>query len=187
MTRYNKSVSEKPFSYTLKRSKKARLMRLAVYPDGAVVIVAPERSARTAIDRFIERYAPWVERKIAQSKGRTILRIQRKEIPSLKKRAHALARARCAHFAKLYGVTVGTISIRAQKTRWGSCSHKGNLSFNYKIALLPPYLSEYVIVHEVCHLRELNHSTRFWNLVARSVPDYLRARTELRAIATVYS
>jgi predicted metal-dependent hydrolase len=174
------------FPYTLRRSPRARLMRLAVYPDGAVVVVAPSRFGKPAIDRFIQKYAPWVERKIEESKGRTILRIARRDIPMLKKRAETFVRDRCAHFAKVYGTTFGTITVRSQKTRWGSCSHKGNLSFNYKIALLPPHLAEYIIVHEICHLRELNHSKRFWKLVAQLIPDYKSCRREIRAIATVY-
>ncbi|MCX6717401.1 MAG: M48 family metallopeptidase [Candidatus Taylorbacteria bacterium] len=80
---------------------------------------------------------------------------------------------------KNYGYKINRITIRNQKTRWGSCSKKGNMNFNYKIVLLPDKLAEYIIVHEICHLGEFNHSANFWNLVAQTVPDYKEKREEL--------
>lgn len=92
-----------------------------------------------------------------------------------------LAHARLAHFNEAYGFALGRVAIKNHKSRWGSCSKKGNLNFNYKIALLPPELADYVIVHELCHLGEFNHSPRFWALVARTVPDHRALRARLRA------
>jgi hypothetical protein len=86
----------------------------------------------------------------------------------------------------VYGVSLKKISIRAQKSRWGSCSHGGNLSFNYKIAALPPHIAEYIIVHEVCHLLELNHAARFWGHVERAVPHHKAVRKELRDIVVSF-
>ena len=94
--------------------------------------------------------------------------------------ARGLAEERLAHFNTYYGFVYYTISIRNQKTRWGSCSRKGNLNFNYKIAVLPQRQSDYIIVHELCHLKELNHSKKFWDLVAATVPDYRAIRAELK-------
>lgn len=74
----------------------------------------------------------------------------------------------------------GRISIKNARTRWGSCSSKGNLNFSYRLSLLPPHLSDYVIIHELCHLREFNHSSRFWDLVAMLDPDYALHREELK-------
>lgn len=104
----------------------------------------------------------------------------KKEYVQYKERARALATARVRHFAALYGVLFGTITIRNQRTRWGSCSKAGNLNFHYKIALLPPELRDYVIVHEVCHLLEFNHSRRFWALVARTIPTHAKLRALLK-------
>ncbi|MCK5061902.1 M48 family metallopeptidase, partial [Candidatus Parcubacteria bacterium] len=81
---------------------------------------------------------------------------------------------------KHYNFKFNRVAIRNQKTRWGSCSAKGNLNFNYKIIYLPIKLQDYIITHELCHLQELNHSRKFWKLVAKIIPDYLSARKELK-------
>ena len=90
-----------------------------------------------------------------------------------------LAETRLIHFNQLYGFTWKSVSIRNQQTRWGSCSSAGRLNFSYKIALLPPHLADYIIVHELCHLGEMNHSKKFWALVARVLPEYRQLRHEL--------
>jgi predicted metal-dependent hydrolase len=87
-------------------------------------------------------------------------------------------------YSGIYGYTFGRVSIRNTKTRWGSCSEKGNLNFSYKLLFLPEPLAEYIVAHEVCHLGELNHSARFWNLVAKTIPDWQEKRKRLRTIRT---
>ena len=87
---------------------------------------------------------------------------------------------RVAHYAAKLGVTYGRITIRNQKTRWGSCSSKGNLNFNCLLMLTPPEVIDYVIVHELCHRKEMNHSARFWTLVASILPDYTEQKRWLR-------
>ncbi len=89
---------------------------------------------------------------------------------------------RLAFFNRTYGFTYRRITIRNQRTRWGSASRLGNLNFNYRMTLLPPHLSDYIIVHELCHLGAFNHSKKFWELVARTIPDYRACRQQLRAI-----
>lgn len=121
-----------------------------------------------------------------KAKCRTVIRIQKRQIPALKRRALTLVSARSGYFGKIYGLTYGKIRIRAQKTRWGSCSRSGNLSFNYKIIVLPPHIADYVIVHELCHLSEMNHGKRFWDLVAKTIPNHKATRKELRNTAFVF-
>lgn len=94
--------------------------------------------------------------------------------------ARHIAKHRIAHFNSVYQFNIQRIFIKNQKTRWGSCSKKGNLNFNYRIALLPRELSDYVIVHELCHLGEFNHSQRFWKLVAKTIPNYLEIKRSLK-------
>lgn len=88
--------------------------------------------------------------------------------------------SRTAYYAGLLGVTYGRISIRDQKTRWGSCSAKGNLNFNWRLMLAPPRVLDYVVVHELCHRKEMNHSKAFWNEVGTILPDYKELRKWLR-------
>ena len=103
-----------------------------------------------------------------------------KEYVSHKATALELATRKANHFCAVYGCHYNRVSIRNQKTMWGSCSRKGNLNFNYKILLLPERFQDYVIVHEICHLREFNHSPRFWALVAQTIPEHQKIRSELR-------
>jgi predicted metal-dependent hydrolase len=97
-----------------------------------------------------------------------------------KEAARIVINERLAYFAPLCGVTYKRVSIRNQKRRWGSCSSLGNLNFSYRVAALPPELRDYVIVHELCHLRELNHSKAFWALVEEVLPDYKERDLALR-------
>jgi predicted metal-dependent hydrolase len=177
---------QKNIDFTLKRSKRARTMRLAIYPDGNVVVTAPTFFGVSVIESFIEKHAAWVRAKVAETRGRTILRISRASIPDLKKQAHSFIRERVQECAAYYGVTPGRISVRAQKSRWGSCSQHGNLSFNYKIVLLPERLAAYIIAHEVCHIRQFDHSKKFWDLVALQFPDHRKLRAQLRNTATIF-
>lgn len=97
-----------------------------------------------------------------------------------KKIARTLVYERLDYFNKFYGFKWNKISIRNQKTRWGSCSKAGNLNFNYKIALLSPEIADYIIVHELCHLREFNHSQNFWDLVEKTIPNYKAIQAKLK-------
>jgi predicted metal-dependent hydrolase len=106
----------------------------------------------------------------------------KKDFIDHKERAFALAKSRIEYFNGIYNFSFDKIKIRSQRTRWGSCSRKGNLSFNYKIALLSERIADYIIVHELCHLSEFNHSRNFWKLVAQTIPDYLEIRNELKRI-----
>jgi predicted metal-dependent hydrolase len=99
-----------------------------------------------------------------------------------KESTRALVLERIMHFNAHYGLPIGRIAIRNQKSRWGSCSRKGNLNFNYKLAFLPPELRDYVIVHEICHVKEFNHGRGFWELVAQTMPEHKAMKRQLRNI-----
>ena len=88
--------------------------------------------------------------------------------------------ARVEHFNQFYNFTFNKITIRNSRTRWGSCSKKGNLNFNYRIISLPQQLQDYIVVHELCHLKEMNHSKSFWDLVAQVIPDYKKVKQILQ-------
>ena len=97
-----------------------------------------------------------------------------------KDQAYSIAKDRLLYFNQFYNYKWNNIVIRNQKTRWGSCSRKGNLNFNYKIALITKEASDYIVVHELCHLGEFNHSKNFWDLVEKTIPDYKKIRSDLK-------
>ena len=109
----------------------------------------------------------------------------KKDYKKHKERALWLAENRIGYFNSFYNFEINRITIKKQKTRWGSCSKKRNLNFNYKIVFLPQRLADYLVVHELCHLGEMNHSRNFWKLVAKTIPDYSKLNKQLKR-AVIY-
>ncbi len=103
-----------------------------------------------------------------------------------KETSRVLVHQKIAELNMHYGFPIRKVAIRDTKSRWGSCSKQGNLNFNYKILFLPPHIADYIIVHELCHLKEFNHSVNFWNLVAEVVPDHKAIRAELKKTSWKY-
>ncbi len=99
-----------------------------------------------------------------------------------KELARVLVKNRIAEYNQVYGFRVNRIAIKNTKSRWGSCSKKGNLNFNYRVALLSPDMADYVIVHELCHLGQFNHSAKFWELVGRTIPNYKNIKNKFKSI-----
>ena len=111
------------------------------------------------------------------------LRGRKSEHLAHKDAAREIVHQKLLHFNQHYQYTYHRVTIRNQKSRWASCSKKGNLNFHYKLALMPEPLVDYIIVHELCHLKAFNHSPSFWSLVAETIPDHKTRRRELRSIA----
>lgn len=169
--------------YTLKVNRRSHRLRLAIYCDGRFVVTAPKFMSLNYVETFIIRKAQWVLGRIRYFKrfpGQALSRLTKKDYLKHKEQALTLVHNRIAHFNQIYNVTINRICIRNQKTRWGSCSKKGNLNFNYRIVLMPAEFADYIIVHELCHLIEFNHSKKFWALVDKAVPNFLKIRKELR-------
>ena len=179
---------DRKISYTLKVSSRARYMRLAVYCGGELVVTAPKSVKENMIEKFIYSKSDWVIDKIDKlSNVAKSLTKNESNIEDLKHKemARGLAKAKLEKFNEFYKFKYNQISVRNQKTRWGSCSRKGNLNFNYKIATISEQLADYIVVHELCHLGEFNHSPRFWNLVGKTLPNYLNLRKELKEIRSL--
>jgi len=178
-------LNKREVLYTLKVSSRARGLRLSIYRGGAFVVTAPRYISINSIEQFIIRKSEWVIDKIDYlSKFPKSLKTERAsnskvEYKKYKAEALRLAEIKIAKYNAIYGFKFNKISIKNQKTRWGSCSKKGNLNFSYKIALLSERQADYIIVHELCHLGEFNHSRKFWDLVSKTMPDYLEIRREL--------
>ena len=158
--------------YTVRRSGRARRVSLTMQYDGSIVVSAPEKTGFSEIERFIKEKSGWVLKNFLYFKNfkGKIFSGDRKEFLTHKERASAFVMRRLARFNADNAFRVNCVSIKHQRAQWGSCSDKKNLNFNYKILFLPPRLRDYVIVHELCHTRELNHSARFWRLVGEIIP-----------------
>ena len=158
-----------PISYKLIRSDR-RSIGIQITQEG-VVVRAPRRMTNAEIDRFVQSKRGWIETHLAKMPPAQP-KFSNEEIHRLADEALKRIPERVRHFAPLVGVTYGGITIRNQHTRWGSCSSKGNLNFNCLLMLTPDHVIDYVVVHELCHRLEMNHSARFWAQVERVLPDY---------------
>ncbi len=154
--------------------------------DGAVVVRAPRWVSRGEIDRFVESHRDWLRKAMAREEKRraalaAVEPLTPAELEDLVARAKVCIPQRVAHYAPLVGVDYGKVTIRRQRARWGSCSAKGNLSFNCLLMLAPPEVLDSVVVHELCHRRVMDHSQRFYDLLRAVFPDYQACRQWLRA------
>lgn len=172
--------SKEDFSYQIIRSSR-KTISIQISPEGTVVVRCPRRLSSRAIQAFVEEKRPWIEKHLARRLARPQLPpFTPEELRALAQQAKQALPERVAHYASLLGVSYGRITVRAQRSRWGSCSAKGNLNFNCLLMLAPPEVQDYVVVHELCHRLELNHSQRFWAWVERIVPDYKLHRKWLK-------
>jgi hypothetical protein len=121
-------------------------------------------------------------KRFEENKDNIIIPSRPNEYYKLKETAKSFVHERVERYNRLYNFEYNKIAIRNQKTRWGSCSSQKNINYNYRIVKLPKDMADYIIVHEMCHLKELNHSQSFWNLVAFTIPDYKDIRREFRKI-----
>ncbi|MFA6524940.1 MAG: SprT family zinc-dependent metalloprotease [Patescibacteria group bacterium] len=180
------TIDNQALTYTVRKSLRARSMRLAVHSDGTVVVTMPFRFPGSLADKFVHEKYDWIIRKIAyfkQSKKPASRVYTKKDYLKYREAAKKFALERVEHFNATYNFTYNRISIRNQKTRWGSCSGKGNLNFNYKIIHLPLRIADYIIVHELCHLKQMNHSKNFWDLVGVFFSDHKAIRKELKRLS----
>lgn len=156
------------------RSKR-RTIAIEIKKDMRIIVRVPLEMKDKDIQRFVMGKQRWIEEHLQIVK----MRNEEKGSPFTSKELHDLADAavkdipkRVAKYAPIVGVTVGRITIRNQRSRWGSCSVKGNLNFNCLLMLCPEEVRDYVVVHELCHRKELNHSPAFWAQVECVLPGY---------------
>ena len=171
--------------YNIRVSRRARRMRITVACDGAVAVTLPWGMGESSAERFIQAKSNWIlkaKEYLKKFQGRTVIKSGRREYLKHREAARSLATIKVKHWSKIYNFDFKKISIRNSKTRWGSCSKKGNLNFNFKIVHLAEPLLDYLIVHELCHLQEFNHSKKFWALIAQTIPNYKALRKELKSI-----
>lgn len=174
--------------YDLIRSNRKTIS--AQIKGGRLILRVPRRTAKVQIEAFLHTHRRWIETHLASSREQmaqaaALPGLTPADIQELKDRAREVIPERVAYYAPLVGVSVGKITIRCQKTRWGSCSGQGNLSFNCLLMLAPSEVLDSVVVHELCHRKEMNHSQRFYTEVLRVMPDYHRHHQWLRENGTM--
>ena len=163
-------------SYQIIRSSR-KTMSLEIKADGSVVVRAPLRLSEAKIQKFVEEKQEWILKNLEKIQKRdaqkeNVQKLSALERQHLQNKACVVIPRRVAYYAEKLGVSYGKITLRQQKTRWGSCSSEKNLNFNWLLILAPSEVLDYVVVHELCHRREMNHSQAFWKEVEKILPDY---------------
>lgn len=168
------------FSYEVIRSVR-KTIAVQIMPDGRILVRCPKRMSVREIESFLRQKSGWIEAHLQkQAAVPRFPALTREEIKTLSQQASQTLPRKVAFYADKIGVSYGRITIRSQRTRWGSCSSKGNLNFNCLLMLAPEAVLDYVVVHELCHRKELNHSRQFWAAVETILPDYRQCKTWLK-------
>lgn len=178
-------TNEETVPFEILRSGR-KTMAIQVRRDGSVAVRCPMWVSDSEAERFVRDHAGWVRQhrqEVLRRKEEEVTYTE-EQVKEYRRHARWLLARKTWQWAQKMGVTYRTITIRQQATRWGSCSGKGNLNFNWKLVLLPEELLDYVVVHELAHRREMNHSPRFWRVVEEQLPDYLERRKQLRTYET---
>ena len=167
-------------SYEWIRSARRSIV-IQIKEDGTIIVRSPYSMSKKQVERFLTEKKDWILnhlKKAEETKNDHIITTD-----EMRRKGRLLAKKKISekveYYANFMGVTYNRISIREQKTRWGSCSSQGNLNFNWKLILLPDEIIDYVVVHELAHRKEMNHSKNFWNIVERIIPDYKECRKYL--------
>ena len=183
-------MKKRDFDIEVRRSAR-KTIALEIRPDGSLLMRAPRQMTAREIDRFLDEQDGWIRKHLVQLRTRQAELPQTEpltaeQIRALADQALQVIPERVRYYAPLVGVTYGRITIRNQRTRWGSCSAKGNLNFNCLLMLMPPEILDYVVVHELAHRREMNHSPAFWAIVESVLPDYRTRRQWLKEYGGAY-
>lgn len=165
--------------YKVVRSRR-KTFAVQVTEDGSVIVKAPLLSSDLQVRRLVEKKENWIRRTRARILRNMSIaakmggKLSCEELRDLRAGARMLIPGRVEYYANIIGVRYGKVTIRAQKSRWGSCSCLGNLSFNCLLMLAPPEALDSVVVHELCHIKQMNHSPRFYDEVRKAFPEYDR-------------
>ncbi|MFC1755907.1 M48 family metallopeptidase [Patescibacteria group bacterium] len=161
------------------RSKR-KSISIRVTDEGVVVIRAPKKVSEQSINKFIRKSEKWIDKKLVdmnlQNSKLDDYQFTKKQINSFKKRAKVTIKDRLDELSIEVGIKYNTFRLSGAKKRWGSCSNKRTVSINWRLILAPPEIIDYVIIHELIHLKHMNHSKRFWKEVQKHIPDYKEKR-----------
>lgn len=185
MKRESLLVLNKEIEYSIKESKLAKRMRVAVYADGDVVATKPIETSPDTLRKFVESKKHWIAKKLEEKKIQIVPELKennRMHYLLHKIEARNLVKGKLEKWNKELGYEYKDVRIKQLKSRWGSCSSNKDLSFNYKILFLPEIMQDYIVIHELCHLKEMNHSKTFWALVEGLIPNHQSINKLMRKI-----
>jgi len=163
-------------AYSIKKSNKAKRVSIRINQDREVIVTIPHRLPQYIARQFVESKENWIQEQLAKLPENIYTKDHYKEY---KEQARKIIAARVEYWAEIMGLDYNRMSIRHTRTRWGSCSSKRNLNFSYRLMFLDLELMDYVVIHELAHLVEMNHSQRFWDIVSKYCPDYQEYRVRL--------
>ena len=167
-------------AYTLVRSRR-KTISVIIKPSGEVEVRCPNRCSKRDVDAFVVSKEDWIRKHLETIAARPRQPVLTgEELRSLADGAAEEIPERVRFFAEQMGVSYGRITIRSQHTRWGSCSAKGNLNFNCLLMLMPQEVRDYVVIHELCHRKHMNHSPQFYAEIEKVFPNYQRCNTWLK-------
>jgi len=176
------------FKYTIKKSKKASKVRIAINSRGTITVTQPYFLPKYFAKKFVEQKKDWIisklkkVRKEREESNIHVPRRHRQAYLKYKEQARELVINAIEKYNRVYNFKYKQIRIKNTKSRWGSCSEDKNLNFSYRLIYMPSYMAEYIVVHELCHLQEMNHSKNFWQLVEQTVPDYKKIEKQLKKV-----
>jgi len=169
--------------YSYKKNKRSKRMKISYCQTSGLTVTVPWFANRWLAEGFLLKNSEWILRVIEKAQKNPFLDIfKNKKYRDHKEQAREFIAERLAHYNSSLQFPFEKVFIKNQKKVWGSCSSKRNLNFNYKLLFLEQELADYVVVHELCHLHEMNHSKKFWDLVGSIMPDYKQRRKELKKI-----
>ena len=169
-------------AYKLIRSVR-KSVSIHVEPDGSVVVRAPLTTGKDFIDSFVNSKSDWIQKTVEKmklrSENRQDLALNANDVSRLKTQATAYLTERTDYFAEIMGVKYKKLRVNSANTRWGSCNSKGEINYTFRLILAPRDLVDYVVVHELAHLKEMNHSKKFWSIVSTVLPHYKQLQKQL--------
>ena len=175
-------INQKKIPFELRKSKRAKRLTLKIDVENAkLIMTVPRFTFKFEIQNFLNKHEQWIASKwhVIQQKIKEKPQLERSP-QYYKAKAKKVIRERLEHFNRHYQFDYNRVFFKNQKTRWGSCSSKRNLNFNWRLILAPLDILDYVVVHELCHLQEMNHSKAFWTLVSEQIPDHKKRRRWLK-------
>lgn len=175
------TIEDLDISIELKRQRR-KTLAITVTEEGRLQVKAPLCMPEREIERFLQQREYWIYKQMKRMLQQNKNKIERSEMEelALRQQAEKVLRERTEYYSKKLGVTCQAIRIGDQKTFWGSCSSRGRISYNWHLILMPERILDYVVVHELCHLVQMNHSSAFWSLLEGVIPDYKECRKWLK-------